>query len=130
MPDKPQGGHHYRGHPRPRRSVEVRYRLLPPLVTPSRAAPPRTARTGNLSVGGAYVITADPPAVGSQLELELDLADGRSLKVVGEVRWCSEAGLGEPGMGIKFDRLATDDRLNLEAFLASLVDTGDFDDPV
>ena len=130
MPAKPQGGHHYRGHPRPRRSVEVRYRLLQPDLAGSPAGPSVAAHTGNLSVGGTYVVTADPPAVGSRLELELDLPDGRCLKVVGEVRWCSEAGLGEPGMGIKFDRLAADDRLNLEAFLASLVDTGDFDDPV
>jgi uncharacterized protein (TIGR02266 family) len=64
-----------------------------------------TALTGNLSLGGLFVATYQPMAIGSAVSMQIALPDGE-LHVTGVVRWIREVSSGAlPGLGVAFDSL-------------------------
>jgi len=84
-----------------------------------------TAHTHDIGVGGAYIATDRPAAVGSRLDLEIEVPGPASpIALHAEVRWVANADrllLGrEPGMGVKFASLDVDALLALSDFFASL----------
>jgi len=65
----------------------------------------RFARITNIGPGGARVITANPPPVGTRVELRFRMRpDGPEIHASGEVAWRRE-GIGGRGglMGVMFD---------------------------
>lgn len=63
----------------------------------------------DISVGGLFVATSDPPPRGALVELVFTLPDGTRIEAEGEVRWTREyddrAPYAFPGVGIQFKRL-------------------------
>ena len=85
------------------------------------------AHTHDIGVGGAYIATERPAAVGSRLELEIDVPGPTGpIALSAEVRWVANADRllagREPGMGVKFASLDVDALLTLSDFFASLVE--------
>jgi uncharacterized protein (TIGR02266 family) len=87
--------------------------------------------TQDVGTGGAFVVTATPPAVGATVTLLLDAPDGRSFEISAEVRWTVPAdGNGrDAGMGVQFVALDADQHSALTAWLASLPIDTDYDPP-
>jgi uncharacterized protein (TIGR02266 family) len=84
------------------------------------------AHTHDIGVGGAYIATDRPSAVGCRLELEIEVpGPGSPIALSAEVRWVANADRmlagREPGMGVKFATLEVDALLALSDFFASLV---------
>jgi uncharacterized protein (TIGR02266 family) len=83
------------------------------------------AHTHDIGVGGAYIATERPAAVGSWLDVEIDVpGPGSPISLQAEVRWVANADRllagREPGMGVKFAALDVDALLALSDFFASL----------
>jgi hypothetical protein len=99
---------HYRGVARQGRHVAVEVRLA------GRASV--AARTRDIGVGGAFILSNDPFLPGSHIEVVLQVAPEAPLVLGAEVRWI------EPGhgMGIRFDTLAVDDLLVLGEYLSTI----------
>jgi Tfp pilus assembly protein PilZ len=79
----------------------------------------------NLSVGGAFIHSADPPARGRRVLLQIHLPDGASVEAVGRVAWAQRelGGPGEPhasGAGIEFLSDDLETRSVIERYLAAL----------
>ncbi len=111
---------HFRGRPRASRRVTVRFRPEGAPVADAIAA-----HTHDIGVGGAYIATERPAAVGSRLEIEIDVpSPSRAISLSAEVRWVTNADRllagREPGMGVKFAALDVDALLALSDFFASL----------
>src|SRR5215470_3289307 len=70
---------------------------------------------GNLSLGGLYIRTPDPPPPGATLQLLLDLPAGQ-VRARGLVEWNVE----RKGMGIKFIAMQHEDRGRLGKWLRTL----------
>ena len=70
---------------------------------------------GNLSLGGVYVRTLDPPSAGTTLQLLLDLPSGQ-VRARGLVEWNVE----RRGMGVKFIAMQHEDRGRLAKWLKAL----------
>ena len=110
---------HFRGRPRSGRRVAVKFR--PEGAPPSDAI---VAHTHDIGVGGAYVATDRPAAVGTRLEVEIEVSGPTSpIALAAEVRWVANADRliagREPGMGVKFAALDVDALLALSDFFAS-----------
>jgi uncharacterized protein (TIGR02266 family) len=64
----------------------------------------------DVSVGGLFVATSDPPPRGALVDLVFTLPDGTRVEAEGEVRWTREYNdrvpFEFPGAGIQFKRLA------------------------
>ena len=77
--------------------------------------------TNDISAGGVFVALAYLPAVGSEVELNIDLGDGgEPLLVNGQVRWRRTRGPGVdgvPGIGVCFGALSERDIERLQALL-------------
>lgn len=119
---------HFRGKPRPGRSVSVSYRAA---ASGDADALQRTAAsTRNLGAGGAFVLCPEPLPVGTRVELTLHLPrPRRDIEVMAEVRWRVGAGdepigagddPGGTGMGLKFVDLSVEDMMALQEYFASL----------
>lgn len=93
-----------RGNPR------VKVRAPVELHTEESTSPIRGATT-DLSIGGCYIDTFFPFAVGTALELKLQLDD--TLLVLGAVVTCDP----QVGNGIQFTRMLPEDIDALRAFL-------------
>ena len=108
---------HFRGKPRPGRRVDVEYVLA--------GGKPLKAFTRDVGVGGAYIVTTDPAAPGTPLQVTLLVpgGDGR-VSVRAEVRWAAPAG-DPPGMGVKFLALEVDELLQLNEYFSSLTGADD-----
>jgi uncharacterized protein (TIGR02266 family) len=83
------------------------------------------AHTHDIGVGGAYIATDRPAAVGSRLDLEIEVGGASSsLALTAEVRWVANADRllagREPGMGVKFGALDVEALVALSDFFASL----------
>jgi uncharacterized protein (TIGR02266 family) len=83
------------------------------------------AHTHDIGVGGAYIATDRPAAVGCRLDLEIEVPGPTSpIALAAEVRWVANADRllagREPGMGVKFAALDVDALLSLSDFFASL----------
>lgn len=111
---------HFRGRPRPERRVAVKFR---PAGAPHSDSV--VAHTHDIGVGGAYIATDRPAAVGSRLEVEIEVPGPASpIALSAEVRWVANADRmiagREAGMGVKFAALDVDALLALSDFFASL----------
>lgn len=120
---------HFRGKPRPGRRVEVRYRVL----EHGQLSDEHRAFTKNIGVGGAFILTEDPPAPGAALQIALSVpATHKAIEVKGEIRWIVDGGHDEPpadhGMGVKFSALDVEQLLALNEYFASLTATVDIDE--
>jgi uncharacterized protein (TIGR02266 family) len=118
MAEKRERRSHFRGRPRPGRRVEVGYRLL----DGDEPHDFSKAFTRNIGVGGAFIVTEDPIAPGSELELVVHIPNsGKRIDLRGEVRWIAD---GEDdaihGMGVKFHGLDVDQLLELNEYFTSL----------
>lgn len=79
---------------------------------------------GTLSVGGAFIHTADPPAAGNRLLLQIHLPSGEQVETVGRVAWVRFP-MGDartPGVGVEFVAPTGETRGALERFLANARD--------
>lgn len=93
-----------------------RRRLRKPLIVLQASdQPKRMAFFGyakNLSMGGMFIASINPPPPGRKFNLEFTLpATGHNIKCVGEVVWnrtYSNRGKYEPGMGLRFVDIAKD----------------------
>jgi Tfp pilus assembly protein PilZ len=120
---------HFRGKARPGRRVEVRYRTL----SHGQLSDEQRAYTKNIGVGGAFIITPDPPPPGTLLHIAISVpAASRVLEVRGDVRWivdgAHEEDPREHGMGVKFGGLDVDQLMALNEYFASLTSTMDHDE--
>ena len=127
-----EGSRHYRNKARWGRKVNLRYHV----VEASGAGPTLSAHTGNISVGGAYIVTEDPAPRGAVLRVMLTLPpDGKVVEVDAEVRWVFDAEEEAPnpelegtGMGVRFKNLTPAQIQELNQWFASLTATVDHDD--
>ena len=120
---------HFRGKPRPGRRVEVRYRVL----EVGEPAEEQRAFTKNIGVGGAFILTVDPPPPGAKLQIVVQVPRApRPIEVAGEVRWIIDGKHDEPasdhGMGVKFSGIDVEQLLALNEYFASLTATVDVDE--
>ena len=92
LPSSPQGAD-LRQHKRINRELQVRYRSI-------RAEEWKTSKSGNVSVGGLFILGVEAPRVGSEIVVEL-LVDGQVImKGTGTVRQHRQ---GDPsGFGVQF----------------------------
>ena len=73
-----------------------------------------TGFSENLSEGGVFVATPNPPAVGELVPVHIQTEDGRAVLIWGEVRWLrEEEGGSYSGCGIQFLNLDSRGRLIL-----------------
>ena len=76
--------------------------------------------TENLSIGGLFVATKAPYAVGSRVDLVLRILHAPPMELQGEVRWVREASGGIPGgMGIRLQGLTDAQESVIDSFLRS-----------
>ena len=119
-------GRHYRNKARWGRKVEVRFTV----VDGVQSHEPVKAHTGNISVGGAFIVTPDPLPRGTSLRVSLTMPHDKSqLDIDSEVRWLADSD-DEPeiGMGVRFLNLSPEQAQLLNAWFASLTATVDHDD--
>lgn len=111
-------------------ALEPRGGLRVPVRLPAAVRHEGATRSGevaNLSVGGAFVRLADPPAPGAALALEFPI--GERLLAVGAVvvRCAGEAPAGRaeqgPGMGVAFTALGPLETRLVEGFVRERVDS-------
>jgi hypothetical protein len=60
---------------------------------------------GNLSTGGIFITTAEPPSPGRRLLVRIHTPDGFSIETLGRVAWRAygpEPGGNERGVGVEF----------------------------
>lgn len=69
-----------------------------------------------LSPGGMFLEKRLPLPVGSQVELEIKLPTGTTIRCTGSVVRQAEDGQGN---GVKFENISDEDKKAIEAFLAS-----------
>jgi|GEM_PF-1392599 len=107
---------YFRGKARPGRRVDLHYRLVD-AERDTRVA----AVTSNIGVGGAFILTDTPPALGTLLAIDINVPTADNLiHVTGEVRWTSEEEEEDAGMGVKFLNLDVEALLELSEYFASL----------
>jgi hypothetical protein len=115
---------HFRGKPRPGRRVEVSYA--------KEGTTPTLGFTKNIGVGGAFILTSQPSAPGTRLNVVLKVPSGPAIEVDAEVRWIIDGKRGEPeaeqGMGVKFSGLRVEQLMALNEYFASLTATVDIDE--
>jgi len=108
---------HFRGKARPGRRVNVRYAKIDGAESESNEAV-----TANIGVGGAYILSNDPPPVGTKLLISIDVPTSNEvIEVKSEVRWNTTRGGEErAGLGVKFLDLDVESLLKLSEYFASL----------
>jgi uncharacterized protein (TIGR02266 family) len=85
-----------------------------------------TAHTKNIGVGGAFIVTTNPPKIGTHLKVMIEMPNtGSTLEVRAEVRWVSD--FPDKGIGVRFAGLDVDQLLALNEYFASLTATVDHD---
>jgi uncharacterized protein (TIGR02266 family) len=106
---------HFRGKPRPGRRIGVRWRPADDRVWIG-------SETRNIGVGGAFITTTTPVAVGHRIIIELQIPTcDRPLEVHAMVRWTgAERPGGDVGMGVQFVDVDIDILLELNDYFASL----------
>jgi len=79
--------------------------------------------TSNETIGGMFIKTQRPMAVGTEFKLRFQLpGDCRTIETRAEVRWTLPTDVAapmNPGMGIRFDGLSTVDKMLVESLLVS-----------
>jgi Tfp pilus assembly protein PilZ len=116
---------HYRNRPRTTCNIDVTWRE----AGQGDGAPEHTARTRDVSIGGAFLITDHPAPPDTRLLVTLHLDQDRQLTLDADVRWVPPAGAdGERGMGVCFLGLTIDQAQELGIYLVSAIETIDYDD--
>jgi uncharacterized protein (TIGR02266 family) len=83
-----------------------------------------TAKTLNLSEGGMFIVTPDPPAVGTRVRLNFALPDCDPWEATAEVMWVRGPQEQHPypaGMGVQFVELPEEARPAIAEFVARLL---------
>lgn len=83
-----------------------------------------TGKTLNLSQDGMFIVTANPPEVGTHLILHFALPDSEPLEGTGQVVWIRRPEVEHPyppGMAVQFLKLPPEARPAIAAFVASLL---------
>jgi len=107
--------HHFRGKARPGRVLPVRYQAAAPGATSDAWT---AAETRNIGVGGAFIVTPSPLAVGAKLTVELKLPQSAGPALLPAiVRWTSPTA---GGMGVQFVGVDTDILLEMNDYFATL----------
>jgi uncharacterized protein (TIGR02266 family) len=107
---------HFRSRSRPGRRIELKYRRAAAVDSDEIGAV-----TANIGVGGAFILTAKPEAIGTQLLLLVQIPDRElPLRLQGEVRWVQATPENSAGMGVKFAPLEVEDLLALSSYFATL----------
>ena len=79
--------------------------------------------TSNETIGGMFIKTERPMAVGTEFKLRFQLPGGdRMIETLAEVRWTLPIDVAapmNPGMGIRFNGLSTVDKMLVERLLVS-----------
>lgn len=77
--------------------------------------------TSNHTIGGMFIKTERPLAVGTRFVLRFQLpGTGRAIETEARVRWTLPVEVAAPmtpGMGVRFDRLTDQDRTTVESLL-------------
>jgi serine/threonine protein kinase/HEAT repeat protein/Tfp pilus assembly protein PilZ len=79
-------------------------------------------RVANLGTGGLFASTDQPPQVGEQVTLVVELTPNTFFKVVGQVSWVNNAAAPSsrdwpPGFGVRFTRIASEDMVAIREVL-------------
>ena len=115
-----------RRHPRVDVTLPVRISTIDPEVDPRTGRPYfRASREvcANLSRGGLFIRTQEPPTPGRRVLVEMHFPDGSPLEAVGRVAW-SKVVLApgqepeENGVGVEFLGAPPDQLTALETFLS------------
>jgi Tfp pilus assembly protein PilZ len=77
----------------------------------------------DLSAGGAFVLAANPPAIGSPVLLTIEVAGGPALETSGHVAWVRHG--KAPGFGVDFDALVGDSGRRLRTLLRRASETAE-----
>ena len=81
--------------------------------------------TSNQTIGGMFIKTTNPMAVGTHFQLRMQLPGGRrTIDTEAEVRWTLPRDVAAPmtpGMGVRFEALSTVDRGYVESLLSNWV---------
>ena len=73
--------------------------------------------TSNETIGGMFIKTERPMAVGTAFQMRIQLPGGRRDRRRAEVRWTLPRDVAAPmtlGMGVRFDSLSSYDRAQVE----------------
>lgn len=104
-----------RSAPRATVALNVAYRVA------ERA---ETAKTLNLSVGGMFIVTTNPPEVGTHLGLRFMLPEFGAVEAIARVAWVRQPADEHPypaGMVVQFLELPPGSRSAIAAFVTSLL---------
>ncbi|MAY81539.1 MAG: hypothetical protein CL930_12230 [Deltaproteobacteria bacterium] len=78
--------------------------------------------TSNETIGGMFIKTTHPMAVGTQFKLRVQLPGGRRwIDTCAEVRWTLPTDVAAPmtpGMGVRFEPLSATDKRYVESLLS------------
>jgi uncharacterized protein (TIGR02266 family) len=112
-PVPPPSGREQRVHPRAALSVEVGLHTHDNFYA---------GVSGDVSAGGIFVATYDPPPIGQEVELTIALPDAQPIVAVGEVRWLREQSAAldgnSPGCGIAWRRITPEALDAIRRFVA------------
>jgi uncharacterized protein (TIGR02266 family) len=84
------------------------------------------ASAGNISPGGAFVQTEDPPAVGTEVTLLIQLDNQLSLHISGVIRWHElDTWLNPIGCGLQFTNVSETMRDSINRMVSATRDVAD-----
>ncbi|MBL4632681.1 MAG: PilZ domain-containing protein [Kofleriaceae bacterium] len=122
-PPKNLGGEkrdHFRGRASPGNRVDLSYRRSDGSKTAAGENESKTVAI-NLGVGGVFLLSLTPEAVGSKLKLHLKVpSQTDQLRIDGEVCWIKSGEQGSAGMGIQFATLNTKALIALRNYFSQL----------
>jgi len=118
-----------RRHPRIALRVPVEVSTIDPETDPRTGRPYfRECRElcGNLSTGGMFIASADPPGPGRRLLLRIHTPDGAPpIEAIARVAWRKpEVGREQPGVGVEFLKPSEATRAAIERMLDSATSDG------
>jgi uncharacterized protein (TIGR02266 family) len=113
-----------------RRHPRIPVRVPVDVSTIDPETDPRTGRPyfrecqelcGNLSTGGMFIASADPPGPGRRLLLRIHTPDGAPpIEAIARVAWRKpEVGMEQPGVGVEFLKPSPATRAAIERMLDS-----------
>ena len=115
-----------RRHPRIALRVPVDVSTIDPEIDPRTGRPyfrECQELCGNLSTGGMFIASSDPPGPGRRLLLRIHTPDGAPpIEAVGRVAWRkpeAPVGMEQPGVGVEFLRPSEATRAAIERMLDS-----------
>lgn len=118
-----------RRHPRIAVRVPVDVSTIDPEIDPRTGRPyfrECQELCGNLSTGGMFIASADPPGPGRRLLLRIHAPDGAApIEALARVAWRKpEVGREQPGVGVEFLKPSEATRAAIERMLDSAASPG------